>query len=179
MPLFHDPVTVEDVEQLPANGLRHELLDGRVMMTPPPGVRHLRVVDRVRRALVDACDQSGWFLYENQGVLLGDDMIIPDLTVYPEDAPIVRDRYVLGGDTLLVTEVVSPSSRQDDRAVKPAKCARHGVPLFLLVDPTETPLTAVLFGSVGRRYEKLAEVRAGELLTLPDPFGLEIDTAPL
>jgi Uma2 family endonuclease len=179
LPLFHDPVTVEDLEQLPDNGARHELLDGRIVMTPPPGVRHHRVVDLLRRQLIGACDDHGWLIYENQGVLLGADMIIPDLTVYPEDAPVIRDRYVSGADTLLVVEVVSPSSRQDDRITKPVKCARYGVPLYLLVDPLESPLVATLYRLTGREYELFATVKAGEILTLPEPFGLDIDMARL
>ena len=57
---------------------------------------------------------------------------------------------VLGEDTLLVVEVVSPSSRHDDRITKPAKCATHRVPLYLLVDPTVNPLTASLYRLDGR-----------------------------
>lgn len=179
LPLFHDPVTVEDLEQLPDNGARHELLDGRIVMTPPPGVRHHRVVSQLRRQLQDVCDDNGWLLYENQGVLVGPDMIVPDLTVYPEDAPIIRDRYVTGADTLLVVEVVSPSSRQDDRVTKPSKCARYGVPLYLLIDPLENPLVATLHSAVERQYELLETAKAGQLLALPDPFSVTLDTGRL
>lgn len=179
LPLFHDPVTVEDLEQLPDSGARHELLDGRIVMTPPPGIRHHRAVDELHSVIRSVGGPRAWRVYQNQGVLLGPDMIIPDLTVYPEDTPVIRDRYVSGADTLLVVEVVSPSSRLDDRITKPAKCARYGVPLYLLVDPLESPLVATLYRLNGREYELAATVKAGEILTLPEPFALEIDTAQL
>jgi Uma2 family endonuclease len=179
MGLPHDPVTVEDLEQLPDNGMRHELLDGRIVMTPPPGVRHNLAVDYLHGVLREAAQGRGWRTLQNQGVYLGEDMIVPDLTVYPEDAPIIRDCYILGGDALLVVEVVSPSSRKDDRFTKPAKCAAFGVPLYLLVDPTVSPLTAALYVLSGRKYEQVTEVKAGEPLMLPQPFDLTIDTGRL
>jgi Uma2 family endonuclease len=178
-PAWNSPLTIEDLEKLPDNGLRHELLDGHFVMNPPPAVRHNRVVDNLRRQLQACCDAAGFLVLENQGVDLGEDVVVPDLTVYREDAPIERGIYLDGADALLVVEVISPSTRKMDRITKPVKCASHGVPLYLLVDPTVTPLTATLYTLDGLDYDAGVIVRAGEPLALPAPFALTIDTASL
>jgi Uma2 family endonuclease len=178
-PAWNNPMTVEDLEKIPDNGLRHELVDGHIVMNPPPAFRHHRAVDRLRRRLQTRCDEAGFVVFENQGVRLGDDVIVPDLTVYREDAVLERDIYIAGHDILLVIEVVSPSTRRADRITKPIRCARNGVPLYLLVDPTVSPLTATLYTLDGIDYDTGTEVKAGQTLVLPEPFGLTIDTALL
>lgn len=178
-PAWNNPLTVDDLEKLPENGLRHELLDGHFVLNPPPAVRHNRVVDNLRWQLRARCVEAGFIALENQGVHFGEDMVVPDLTIYREDAPIERGIYLDGADTLLVVEVVSPSTRKMDQLVKPVKCASHGVPLYLLLDPTVSPLTATLHKLDGLDYDAGVTVRAGEPLPLPAPFGLTIDTGSL
>lgn len=178
-PVWNSPLTIDDLEKLPDNGLRHELLDGHFVMNPPPAVRHNRVVDKLRRQLQVHCDEAGFVVLENQGVHLGEDVVVPDLTVYREESPIERGIYVDGAEVLLAVEVISPSTRKVDRIVKPLKCARYGVALYLLIDPTVTPLTVTLFMLDGIDYDDGVEVRAGQPLALPAPFGLTIDTGKL
>jgi hypothetical protein len=38
------PLMVEDLERMPDDGRRHELLDGMLIVSPAPGARHQKVV---------------------------------------------------------------------------------------------------------------------------------------
>jgi hypothetical protein len=78
------------------------------------------------------------------------------------------------GDRLpLVAEVVSPGSATDDRVTKKRIYALGQVPLYLLVDVD----TVTLFSDPdGGSYRSQATVTIGEKLTLPEPFGIELDT---
>ena len=58
-------------------------------------------------------------------------------------------------------------------------CASHGVPLYLLLDPTVSPLTATLHELDGLDYDAGITVRAGERLPLPAPFDVTLDIGSL
>ncbi|MGH3899027.1 MAG: Uma2 family endonuclease [Pseudonocardiaceae bacterium] len=47
--------TVEDLERMPDDGLRYELLDGMLLVSPAPGVWHQEVAFALARALHAAC----------------------------------------------------------------------------------------------------------------------------
>jgi Uma2 family endonuclease len=81
---------------------------------------------------------------------------------------------------LLAAEVISSSSIQRDREVKPRACALAGIPLYLLVDRFTKPLTISLHSEPGTDgYAKVTTVIAGEKLQLPAPFDLTLDTSSL
>ena len=46
--------TVDDLYGLPDNGMQHELLDGSLLVTPPPGVGHQVVCALLLRTLQQA-----------------------------------------------------------------------------------------------------------------------------
>jgi Uma2 family endonuclease len=46
------PLTRDDLEALPDDGHRYELLDGALLVTPAPGFRHQRTVVRLSAALM-------------------------------------------------------------------------------------------------------------------------------
>jgi hypothetical protein len=54
-----EPWTVEALYALPEDGMRHELLDGTLLVTPPPSVRHQLVAYRLRQLLADAAPRDG------------------------------------------------------------------------------------------------------------------------
>ena len=92
----------------------------------------------------------------------------PDLAVVPNSAP---DLYA--HRLPLVAEVVSPGSATDDRVTKKRIYALGQVPLYLLVDVD----TVTLFSDPdGGSYRSQTTVTIGEKLTLPEPFGIELDT---
>jgi Uma2 family endonuclease len=49
------PFTVQDLEGMPDDGRRYELIDGELLVSPAPGLRHQRIAYQLYRLLDDAC----------------------------------------------------------------------------------------------------------------------------
>jgi Uma2 family endonuclease len=81
---------------------------------------------------------------------------------------------------LLAAEVISASSIERDREVKPRACALAGIPLYLLVDRFTKPVTISLHSEPGKDgYADVTTVTAGEKLHLPAPVNLTLDNSSL
>lgn len=57
-PLNPGPITRAELDAMPDDGRRHELLDGILLVTPAPAPKHQRVVRRLSRLLEDACPEA-------------------------------------------------------------------------------------------------------------------------
>jgi Uma2 family endonuclease len=101
-------------------GERYELVAGEVVAMAPERAGHSRAKSRIHRALADAVAAAGLpceAFPDGMAVRIGDD------TVYEPDAlvrcgPLVDDETVEISDPVIVVEVVSPSSRSRDTALK-------------------------------------------------------------
>jgi hypothetical protein len=66
-------------------------------------------------------------------------------------------------------------------SIKPFKCARAGIPFYLLVDRFTQPMTITLMSGPGDqgyvRIETVTAGPAGGKLTLPAPFGITLDAS--
>ncbi|MGC4976009.1 Uma2 family endonuclease [Streptomyces sp. DT199] len=108
-----------------------------------------------------------------------DGLYIPDLAVAPRQ--VLRDEggnFIPAAAAELIVEITSKSNAAHDRIKKAAGYAQAGVPLYLLLDgwaPGGPTLT--LYGEPQRDvYRVLDAGKFGELITLPEPFGLDLDT---
>ncbi|MDH2424060.1 Uma2 family endonuclease [Sphaerisporangium sp. TRM90804] len=159
---------------------RVEIVDGRIVIREGASLVHNQVIFRLLRQILIFADDRGWTACNDIKLFLGPriDRYRPDLTVVPEKPRMWDAENVYGEDTLLVAEVVSPSSRRDDHLLKPRTCALAGVPLHLVLDPLDR--TARLLSSPGPHgYTQETAVALGESLMLPQPWDLEIDTGRL
>lgn len=101
-------------------GEHYELAAGEVVAMAPERAGHSRAKSRIHRALADAAATAGLAceaFADGMAVRIGDD------TVYEPDALVrcgqpVDDETVEIGDPIIVVEVVSPSSRGRDTALK-------------------------------------------------------------
>lgn len=130
--------TYADYCRIPADGKRHEIVDGRHFVNPAPSPRH-QIVSGDLYTLLRASIQDpgrGRVLYAPLDVHLGRGSIVqPDLVaVRRQNLTILGDKKVTGAPDLLV-EVLSPSNRAYDRSTKRARYERAGVREFWLVDP--------------------------------------------
>jgi Uma2 family endonuclease len=181
-----DPVTVlpEELYETmePIEGLRVELLDGRLVMSPPPTVGHNQAVWWLVTALFDVARRNGWALLQTTAVHIEAtrDRPQPDLVVAAPGTPQYDDHELYAHGVLLVAEVVSPSSGHDDREFKRDLYARGRVPLYLLIDPQQEEKSATLFSDPHPDgYRSRTRVPFGEPITLPEPFGIVLDTGGL
>ncbi|MEV0970330.1 Uma2 family endonuclease [Microtetraspora glauca] len=106
------------------------------------------------------------------------DYTIPDLTIVPKKRHMRGDNEVYGHSTLLIVEVVSRSSVQDDHVIKPRTCASAGVPLHLVID-TFKGVARLMSEPGDKGYQHQLEVTLGKPLPLPEPWDMAVDTAKL
>ncbi|WP_214417160.1 Uma2 family endonuclease [Sphaerisporangium fuscum] len=157
---------------------RVEIVDGEIVIREVPTLDHNQVIFQLLLQIMFFVDQQGWTACNDIKVFLGAqiDRYRPDITVVPANPRMWDAENVYAQETLLVVEVVSPSSRIDDHVVKPRNCAKAGVPLYLVIDTGER--TARLLSHPGQTgYSHEVAVVLGDSLVLPDPWDLKIDTA--
>ena len=76
-------------------------------------------------------------------------------------------------DVALVAEIVSPSTRSQDRLLKPALYAAAGIPCYLRIEQQPELVVHVVALEAGE-YVEYNVARAGEPLRLPAPFAAAV-----
>src|SRR5690606_34949896 len=115
-----------------AGGTRYELLDGELLVTPAPIIRHQRSVGQIYAALLaHTREQGGLALPAPVDVWFSDDTVLePDVVaVTAEHLDRVEHARIVGAPDLVV-EVSSPSTRRTDVVRKRRVYEREGVPEF-------------------------------------------------
>jgi Uma2 family endonuclease len=169
------PFTRADLDAMPDDGYRYELLDGMLLVSAAPVPRHQVVSGNLHLLLRAACPAELQVLYAPVDVVLADDTVLePDLLVAPREQFSAKD---LPGAPLLAIEVLSPSTRRVDRLLKRDRYEEAGCPSYWLVDPAE-PSVVVLELEEGRYVER---GRAGgdEWLEVTLPYAMTIVPADL
>lgn len=127
--------TRAEVLALPDDGMRHELIDGELIVTPTPRVRHQDGVMALHELLSTYALAHGvGRCYNLPGDLevLPDQLTQPDLFVVPPGPRF--DRWEDAPTPILVIEVASPSTARYDRGTKRRFYQRAGVPEYWIVD---------------------------------------------
>jgi Uma2 family endonuclease len=129
-----------DLDAMPDDGRRYELLDGAIVVTPAPGPAHQNVVGRLWRLLDDASPPGlkAYFAPLDTALPTGD-VLEPDVLVVRRDTITEKD---VTGVPLLAVEVLSPSSRRRDVGDKLTAYRDAGVPSYWVVDPIDPRLRA-------------------------------------
>ena len=137
MPAQPTEWTVELVRALPDDGNRHEVIDGKLLVTPAPSWIHQIAVLELALLLVP-------YLREHR---IGHEIVAPADVVFEPRTAVEPDLFVVPlvngavphaweevGRLLLVVEVISPSTRQTDRTDKRKLYQRKNVPEYWVVD---------------------------------------------
>lgn len=131
-------LTYDDYLQLPDDGIRYEILDGELEMTPAPTTTHQRVSRNLHFVIHQHLQATGLgeMLDAPVDVVLAPTTVVePDLVyVAAQRAGIITRRAIEGAPDLLV-EILSPSTARRDRQRKAALYARLGVRFYWIVDP--------------------------------------------
>ena len=172
------PWTEEDLVGLPEDGQRYELLEGALVVNPPPGGRHQLVSLRLA-AHLDAAAPESLVVVEAMGVRIpGGSVLIPDVLVAERDAVLANDSGILDASAVhLVVEIVSPGSRTQDRLTKPALYAEAGITSFWRVELDDGP--ALWVYRLDGAYVEVATTPPGQCLELEEPFPISLDPADL
>ena len=162
---------LEDLFATPDDGNRYEVLDGALVMTPPPGTRHQDAVLELAVLVRQAARARGlrtfvapvaWRIGPGQ-------VPEPDLLVVAPEA--VTERAVTA-PPVLVVEVLSPSNRGRDLSEKRRIYAGGGAAWYWIVDPAVPSVTVLRL--VDGAYVEHARVEGGQTLTTEEPVAVRI-----
>ncbi|MET8244888.1 Uma2 family endonuclease [Streptomyces sp. NPDC005202] len=161
-------------------GSKVEIIEGIITVSPAPAYRHNVIAARIQRRLYSVIPEN-WEIFQTLAIAVPSrlGMLIPDIVVAPVREGADTDTHIPAALAELVVEVTSKANARHDRISKPAAYATAGIPLYLLVDrwAPEGP-TATLYGEPkGDVYRPLSAVKFGEVIKLPAPFDLVIDTS--
>lgn len=174
MPI-NNMLTREELDALPDDGLRHELIDGAFVMTPSPNEYHQDMSGGlfvVLRSALLGTDLK--VLYAPFDVVLGSNVVEPDLLV-------ARTSDFAGNHIpvapLLVVEIRSPSTAWLDEGRKRTIYEEAGVASYWLADPA-TPAITIL-ELIDGHYVEVARATGDQSITVTRPVPVTLNPAEL
>jgi len=162
--------TVADLEALPDNGLRYELLDGTLLVTPSPTPRHQGAIVELTVLLRSACPPDHRvFVAPLDWQPDGRTSLEPDLLVVRRDR--IGEKNITDAPTLVI-EVLSPGTARIDRMIKFSRYAEGGIPHYWTVDP-RVPSVQV-FDLVDGAYVLVAEGTGSAPVSVTEPVAVTV-----
>jgi Uma2 family endonuclease len=169
-------LTVADIEAMPDDGQRYELIDGVLVVSPPVDWRHQDVQGALFVLLRTTAPEGIRVLGAPAAAIIDQrTWVEPDITVARKAD--FGDKYLDRQVPLLAVEVLSPSNRIYDLNTKFARYERAGIPSYWVVDPHE--LRLVVWELVGGRYVEMVDVGPDESWTATRPFKVTITPGQL
>lgn len=163
-------------------GFRAELIEGELVLTPPPDGSHEHCLSEIARQMYTR-SRTGMACSGNKGLALAAaescprDHMIPDGTLAPAALRPFRGAgpWMPCAGIAMVTDVTG-AAPETDRRTRPRCYARGGIPFYLLVDREASSIT--LFSDADRDgYRERCTRPLGRSLPLPAPFAFDLDTA--
>jgi Uma2 family endonuclease len=172
------PWTINDVVMPPENGMRYELVEGRLVVSPVPPPPHQNAGKRLIRIL-EAAVPLEYEASPETNIRIDDDMLIPDVIVARSEALCAPGSlYLETKDVILVAEILSPGNSRFERAWKPQRYAEGGLPWYMEIELPVAPRVTV-YELHGGEYERIADAHAGQTLKLSAPFAVSFDPGEL
>jgi Uma2 family endonuclease len=169
MPRDHE-WTVADLAHTPDDGLRYELVDGVLLVSPAPTNRHQIAVGELHLLLRAACPP------DVRVMLAPTDYQPTDRRSLQPDLLVAR-RADVGDDPisaplLLAVEVLSPSTRAVDLLLKHGVYAESGVASYWVVDPSVPSVRA--WRLTDGAYVEVGSAQGAQALELEEPFPVRV-----
>jgi Uma2 family endonuclease len=165
------PFTVAELDQMPDDGRRYELLDGALVVSPRPGNPHQWVAFTLATTLDRACPPEYRVLPEPA-------VQVSRTTEFDPDLVVIRREQVNAAKCteppLLVVEVRSPSTALIDLNRKKAAYERFGVESYWVVVPDRDEPEVIVFERRDGRYKEVAHVVGDEVFAAERPFPVEV-----
>jgi len=173
-------MTLEELDRLPEDGNRYELIDGELYVAPAPTTKHQRVSAALFEFVGPFARKQGLgsVFYAPMDVTLDPPRptrVQPDLLfVAQARESIIQEKGIYGAPDLVV-EIVSQTSHWADLYDKRDLYRRCGVSEYWIVDPDERYVLVYRFAE-SAEARKLA---ASDTLNTPLLPGLEIPVASI
>ena len=173
--LLVSPFTLAERDALPDDGHRQELIDGCLVLTPAPNFTHQRAVTRLWRLLDTICPR------EFEAFVAPVDVVLGDATALQPDVLVARRSDLtfanLPAAPLLAVEILSPSTRRIDLTHKFHRYERAGALAYWVFDPNKVRLRA--WDLRDGAYVQVADVRGDEPYEAAVPFAVTVVPATL
>ncbi len=162
--------TVDLLEDLPEDGLRYEIIDGILQVSPSPVPVHQRVVLKLALAFGGACPpHSEVFIApldwqpDNRTSLEPDVLVVPKAAIGPNN---------ITGTPSLVVEVASPSTARIDRVLKFSRYAEGGIGQYWIVDPAIPSVK--IFNLIDGSYVLVSEGSCDQSVSIAEPLDVTV-----
>jgi Uma2 family endonuclease len=176
------PFTTDDLDAMPEDGHRYELVDGQLLVSPSPAWQHQEAVYTLYMVLRSACTSELRVVGapfavrpDKQNELQPDVLVARYADLTAGGGPVKN----LAAPPLLAVEVTSPGSRLIDPNLKKALYARLGVRSFWLIDPDPRCPGLIAFELSRGEYHEIARVSGDEPFGAVRPFPVTIVPAEL
>lgn len=169
------PFTYADLELMPDDGHRYEIIDGLLVVSASPVPMHQRVVTRLLLLLAPLAPEGVEAFVAPLDVKLADDtVLVPDVLLARTDDLGAR---AIEGPPMLAIEVLSPSTRNIDLTLKKARLEQAGCPHYWVVDPDQPSIVA--WELVDDAYIEVGTALGEGTISLDRPFPVTITPARL
>ena len=173
-------MTIGELQRLPDDGNRYELIDGELYVSPAPRMKHQRISSDLHDWLSPFAKKHklGQVYHAPCDVFAEPEAqtcVQPDLLFISQDRLyIVREEGVFGPPDLVV-EIVSESTYKADTTDKRDLYRRSGVAEYWIVNPEQRSILVYRFAE----SPEPRTLTAGETLSTPLLPGLEIPLSSL
>ncbi|MFW5417980.1 Uma2 family endonuclease [Nocardiopsis sp. CNT-189] len=167
------PLTVEDLQRMPDDGRRYELVDGRLDVSPAPKGIHNMAAGRLEWHLNNQRPKDYVVIHE-AGVNLNADRTrhrIPDLAMFQGED--YEDGY-FDRPPLLAVEVLSFESVFRDNHTKRREYAAFGIESYWIISPFREKPGITELRLEGGVYQEGAVVYGTDVFTTETPFPVSI-----
>ncbi len=151
----------EDYCLLP-EGKRYEIIDGGLLMTPAPTVKHQTILSNLEfemRTQLQMKGEARVLIAPLDVYLSYEDIVQPDVVVVDlKRVKIIEEKYIRGAPDLLV-EVLSPEHPDRDQIVKKKLYHHFGVKEYWIVDPEARSIEVLVWENPG--YRRVGSFTAG------------------
>jgi Uma2 family endonuclease len=173
-------ITWEDIERMPEDGRRHEIIHGEYVVNALPRIRHQLVSLNLQTLLHLFVRETGIGLIIPPAEILfpDDDLFAPDLIYLSNERRNRLTEKRLVGAPDLAVEVLSESTRRHDEIEKRITYEKFGVVEYWLVDADANSVKVYRRDASGAfAHPQLITLNEDKILTSPLFPGLTIDLA--
>jgi Uma2 family endonuclease len=158
--------TVDDLETLPDDGLRYELLDGTLIVSPAPVPRHQRAIVRLVLLLSAACPADHEvFVAPLDWQPDRRTSLEPDLLVVRKDR--IGEKNITQTPAIVI-EVLSPGTARIDKMLKFSRYQEGGIEQYWIVDPRVPSIE--VYQLTDGAYQLVAQGSGAAAVTVAGPL---------
>ncbi|WP_235883796.1 Uma2 family endonuclease [Saccharopolyspora elongata] len=167
-------MTVDDLERLPDDGRRYELVDGRLDVSPAPVSAHSLTEARLCQYLGFELAPAEFIVMQGAGINFNADRThhrIPDVVVLNETD---FEQPYLTRPPLLAIEVVSRESVLRDHHIKFREYAEFGIQAYWIVTPDDEKPGILEFRLKDGEYREVQQVIGEDVFATDFPFPVKL-----